>query len=225
MAGFVYFLPDGEEPPKVLTDRNLTRHRDVMAGPDRRPGKVFANDLVGEQFVGYWNDRQNWETVPGSSVWIGYNRLNPPTPKDLERKKVLPGYVLTLGDGQEWRVPTARTYDEDGTYRSLFPKVIRLNNQGEVLTSDDISSAYLPAWELAEKVHDEWMAPSVDKREGELKYSRVFEILTINYDIGFEEISCLGIVTSENATLIAGCFLDSHNHPLFKKKNQEKQEA
>ena len=65
------------------------------------------------QHWGYYPDHQNWEPLAaGLPTWIGWNPDQPPTPEDLRRRSLVPGYHYVLGDGNPWVVPIVRRPDD-----------------------------------------------------------------------------------------------------------------
>jgi len=45
--------------------------------------------------------------VEKGAYWVGYNPHDPPGPVHFERRKQLQGFNVKLGDGREWKIPSA----------------------------------------------------------------------------------------------------------------------
>lgn len=227
MSGFVYFVPgegSSPTPPEILGPS--PKSREVLAGPSGGPGKVFSNDSVPQNQMGYWVDgRQVWHQIAGSDSWVGYAKDAPPKEADLKRTDSLQGYLVPLGNGEKWSIPTARTYDDQGNLNYLLPTVVKPNANGEIVSTGDVVLKHRHVWELAEKLNDEYLEPYLNGGGGNLQFSRVFEILQINYQIGPAEIGLLELVDTSNVHTIASCFLDLHKHPSLEDSKKKEVSA
>lgn len=113
-------------------------------GPDGGDGLVLAAHpkpgIVAPRLA-YAREQQTWHRVeappdpgapgpvdpPGSAYWFGWWSESaspaspaPPGPEDLERRQVLPGHRVTLGDGNDWLIPAIHAP------RTAIPHTMRL---------------------------------------------------------------------------------------------------
>jgi len=81
----------------------------LAAGPSGEVGTVLADKrrLAG-QALGYYPSQQTWRQIPQSELWVGYYENAQPTPEDLARRKLIPGDLVELADGQQWQIPRVR---------------------------------------------------------------------------------------------------------------------
>lgn len=92
----------------------------LQEGPDGGCGQIvtWVDPRRGKDnpAIGYQPGRQKWESAPPDAVkglpasryWFGFEPERPPTPQDLARLTMLPGFHPTLADGQEWVMPNIR---------------------------------------------------------------------------------------------------------------------
>jgi hypothetical protein len=110
-----------------LIDRGLDQLRErcafkfLRSGPDDSPG-----------YLCYWQtnkglsnrdfDPHGWEWLPAIAdgdelpegrYWLGTCKARPPIPEELERPSQLEGELVTLGDGQQWRLPNLHNLPHD----------------------------------------------------------------------------------------------------------------
>lgn len=209
---FQYFIT---EPRQNLTREHITRHglhsvlrdrmtvqdltgtgrlavRDIVVGPGGLEGSILCpltTDVRdGEhEGIGYYPQNQEWLQVPvpgDTGYWLGWNPASLPTPDDLQRDTIVSGYWQALGDGQQWACPVIR--QKHGA--SNLPDVWRLKD-GKVVST--VKPDWQWAWDLSGEVWDAMVA------EGEIDQSLAFvwcaKLLSINYRIGPEECSVLGL--------------------------------
>lgn len=165
----------------------------VMHGPDGVAGVLLQplaaepqeSDGVG---LGYYPDRQQWVKVEvGGKVgyYIGYDPSNLPGPQDLERDKMISGYMEQLGGGQEWEAPVIRLKDS----KTNLPDIWKLKS-GRVVAS--VRNDWQWAWDLSGEIW-EWFTAE-DSVNEELAFVWCAKLLGINYRVGAEEVSILGLL-------------------------------
>lgn len=132
MAHYSIYIPKASAPKPALLDQvglpGLIRDGDfsplmipvLKEGPDGGDGLLFTwvdtNGIESNPTQGFSADKQHWEpappdpaqALPAGRYWFGVEKDRPPTPEDLQRRSVLPGFHAPLADGNEWRLPNAQ---------------------------------------------------------------------------------------------------------------------
>lgn len=87
---------------------------DLDRGPDDSRGLLlYPLPTHGDKpaKLGYHADRQTWRQANQGRCWLGWETDSPPTPADLERRLLVPGYQIEDAAGQAWHVPVLRAVD------------------------------------------------------------------------------------------------------------------
>lgn len=132
MAHYSIFIPKAAAPNPALLDQvglpGLIRDGDfsplmipiLKEGPDGGHGLLFTwvdtNGAENNPYQGFSAEKQHWEPAPPDPVlqlpagryWFGVERNRPPTPDDLRRRSMLPGFHAPFADGNDWRLPNAQ---------------------------------------------------------------------------------------------------------------------
>lgn len=203
MAGFIYYIPGRSVPiphadriPEECELRGIFKDAVIESGvtehgPDGGLGLLFC--VEGKQTPHCESDpkvradKQEWTPVHGEggvTHWVGWDKENPPTPKDLIRPQVCEGQKLQLGDKNEWIIPAVRADINTlpKAYRYINGKFVAKNVGGfEDIVKD------------AEHWFDVFMkiigAESVSiKPEDALQFYA--DVLSINYRMGIIEMTC-----------------------------------
>ena len=211
MAGLLYYLPDAAAVNAELIERlgladrlgtDSIKFVGVQDGPAGRRGAVCTHDTGDARTpkrVGYYPDVQRWTKARDGAYWIGHNASDPPKPEDLVRADAINGHWVTLGDGQQWLIPTAR----------ILPAGFRLNEQGEWTVGEtlprfaEFSRRVEKLWQvvvseyeaLADKRELAEDAPTLSVAE---RIDLAAEALSINYRAGRWEASHLGLLDATN---------------------------
>ncbi len=236
MAGLLYFVAgDGREAAKTqrieelglkyaFGDRPPTPCP-VSKGPCGGPGVVMAIDAdLDGHALGYYPDKQTWLQIftPSAALpaqWVGCYTDSPPTPEQLQRKQLLPGHLVTLGDGHRWEIPIARTWlEEDGqaAWLVFLPRRMTLDEEGQ-FTPGNVLPQYGKLWDASAGYFDRLTAAirAQQKREegkgkreegkkaGEEEEGVSFlvdedtcvDVLAANYRVGRAEVVLLGLLT------------------------------
>lgn len=210
MSGFFHFLP-GVELEDAVDNRTLRRSlivarglseqlRDVIRVPDdvmvlpatnfgtdaARGVTIYPKSPAGED-PRHWNYHpatQTWRQIDDDR-WLGWETDSPPTPRDLERKRVVGG-VQVLGRGDHvWRVPLAHS----PSGQDFLPGDFILTPDG---VKKIVTSEYEAIWELSGKIRDYYRGRFDDIEDHQLwKYHQAATILGFNYRIGHHEINAL----------------------------------
>ena len=250
MAPPLYFFPgirrnqlliDGKLVDAILKPRQLSRtFADVTnvqqdayvdeppgAGPGGKSGVfLMAMPTSGEKpaRVGYYPNQQEWtEFADGDSgYWVGLDKDQPPTPADIQRKSVFPGYGLTLS-GQVWQIPVIR--DPHGG--TGLPCDWTLEASGNV--AETIQREYRSLWEEFASVVDLFFStdtatpPGLFQLERQDAMARCLQALAVNYRIGRAEQNLLRLVNAETWIPILGATVDVHTFfDLYQSRQQKK---
>lgn len=176
----------GESPEFLFTDR----------GPSGSPGVLcrFASPLRPDQTPSWDVAAYDW-TDPDApiagrqspTVMFGRTKSAPLTPAMLERRKLRPGALVRLADGQQWQIPIARQ----------LPRV--LGRQKASRPTD----AYKPFWDLATRAVEEWLLLGdrgpVWSTTDEQLFDFACAALAINYRLAPALVDWLGLIDTDCA--------------------------
>jgi len=181
-------------------------------GPDEGRGIVCAPVLGGRSApdrVGHYSGEQVWQRTP-RPWWIGFYESRRPMPETLARSEAYPGHKVTLQDGSEWLVPVGRLWNG----ADPFPKKLRLDPETGRWKETPLDR-FARITERAGEVFADLMAAAWSEDEDgnptvsfNVDTDLAVEALGLNYHVGAEEISALGLLTSENVGYIAQAFVD-----------------
>jgi len=218
MSGFLYYLSGIKANPSQA---------DLVAcglGKERLGGtcqtEIFLDGTRGTIFtikgrcsqnikIGFYSEDQVWTNIPNdqgeaSNFWIGYYREFRPTPKDLEKKEMINGNEIELGDGNNWNIPVARNFHEG----CLLPKGTSMLVKGKL--SSYVLEKYFRLQKIAEQLFVHFgldLNNEFKKDDDFLKDDTDFfitcaDVLGVNYNIDFREISILRLFTTTNTVAI-----------------------
>lgn len=204
MAGFLYFIADRMQPmtlahlPEDLQPQfkgaSLERGT-IPKGPQGGPGELFCVSGSRER-LGVNKETQTWVEVKGSH-WIGFDNSDRPTPKDLQRTKLVSGTPVELGDGNQWVIPAVLVG------RNTLPKAYRLIN-------GELTLVPLGGYEEITEEATEWfdvmtkmqIGESVTYKPGDL-FRFVAMVLSINYRVSEIELGCgTDIITNSDQLIV-----------------------
>jgi hypothetical protein len=139
MAQPLYFLPDlrASELASVMLARPVLTARGLLEvfadvpldsdhlvvnelpgrGPGDKAGTIITYNAEGDipRRSGYYPQEQDWQPIgDGSLVWIGIDPAEPPTEKELRRRRRYAGYSVELTNGDKFQLPVIRR-DGGGT--------------------------------------------------------------------------------------------------------------
>jgi hypothetical protein len=164
--------------------------------PSGAAGMIMANSSDDSTVdLRYWPDSQVWRKRPGDEcVWVGYWKDLPPTESDLARSKQMPGDVVTLADGNEWRVPRLWWHAEQNGFQLALPTYYDLADTGEwICGAIDEAFAHLKA--LADRLLAGVYFVDADESVPRLTTSEMLELapalLSVNYAISPIECAIL----------------------------------
>ena len=256
MAGLIYYMPRVQTSLKRedLEAAGLAyafpagvpfRTSGVRAnGPDGGAGTVVADERHVPR-LGYYKDEQNWRTIPGTDLWVGYYVDDRPAPAQLERPTLLEGHRVLMGDGQEWLAPIARGYAEaDGSLalRGVLPWKTTVDDTGAWVQK--LAPEHERLWNLAESFFDKAVGAlkgmaqgtetSVDETiktaaAGETELRLDFDgmndaaltALSANYRLGRAEVGLLGLFNEQCVAQMLFALVDWPTLQTFTQKKTE----
>lgn len=221
---FLYYLPrcvicDAEELVRrgladrlaetVCADelRSTLQRSNVTGGPDGGDGKLLVpmpSDRSIPVGAKYDAAAQTWRAsariIDGRpAYWVGWYTDAPPNPRGVRRFEMVDGYDEILGDGRDWICPTIRS-------QLTLPGVpCALGRWNGSYTSEP-----LPRYQAIWKQSQVWLAAwlSAPGLGIEAQLEAAFDCLRLNYRIGHEEITALGLLTTETCGLVVEAALD-----------------
>lgn len=218
MAGFLYYLPnDGPKTRPALESAGFP-HADSIElpgcgctpGPDGLNGavtKLRDIPVSGGQapVVGHYSDKQTWHQILDGKMWLGWETENPPTPIDLQRKKIHGGHSVMLTDEKTWIMPVVRTLIGEA---ALSP-VLTCDSSGKVLR-ERVDPEFSRIWDLTKRA---FAAVSTDPPDTSgIDDDEVVELLflglAINYRVSRWEVLNLGLLSARNMEPLLGAMMD-----------------
>jgi len=210
MSKFIYAVPGATLSEDVLKRIGLDKILDGISpliqqyneGPEGTgPGYYVSTSGTVRKFKG------NWLKSFSGEYFIGYDPNELPTEKELARKRQLQGHRVKLTDGGEWLIPVARKI----TGGSALPQRLILGANGEVIEQE--LAEYAGYANAAEKLwNDGQKFAGIQTGEYELdnpaRLRLAYDALSWNYCVGVEEINLLGLIHTENLSLIFEAILD-----------------
>lgn len=127
---FVVYMP-GKRKPHELADVGLAGlvhdawPKEIVDGPDGKRGTLFGWRAPAAKYRLYhdyapasqvWIPAPEIDDEPHGRYWVGWHRDNPPTPDGMQRAMPYRSTKATLGDGNEWWFPAARSLPENLRY-------------------------------------------------------------------------------------------------------------
>ena len=225
MGAFFYFFPDkGAAPVSAFKDAGLgylfdssgtsAASASMDPGPNGQRGAVAVGGSPPKPGALSGVDGAEW--LDCGDFWVGVDRNNPPTPKDLERAELVDGHAIRLADGNLWMIPVARHYDG----ATPLPRAVRWN-RAQGFHPGDVIKAHRELFAGAEKAWDALLC-AMSGDESEFSIDTEFDLLSLtlgtNYRVGPAEIGLLEIVTTVNRSEIVKALVDWPGAEEFLKK-------
>jgi hypothetical protein len=167
----------------------------MSPGPDGNNGVIFTFDEKSFQGCAGFQ----WQQL-SSGVWVGFGEK--PGPDQLARKTQRPGYLIELGDENQWQIPIAIM--ENGA----TPFARKLKWDGAEWKQGDIDDRFREIYSHAGRILE---ILNGDDDEA-LTFAETAEIATaalaLNYRVGPDEISMLGLFDTEKVNLISFALVD-----------------
>jgi hypothetical protein len=239
MAGFLYFVEGvagvtradlvawglgyAVEGPDGLTTRQTAR------GPHGGPGGVVVavkGTAPQGVAVGLDTASQRWGRLVGreggpaiaAGVWRDY----PPTPAELQRRRLVRGATVEFGDGQRWQVPIVRHRDGEAWVSDL-PSFTDCDEAGRPCRGDMLDE-YRDLWERTTRVCDYLFAlecrfaaeaeagddaddaalPPIPEPIGDADIvEAVVELLAANYRVRLPELAAAQVLGDDGSNALA----------------------
>jgi len=213
VSGFLYYLPE-KLPTDAFTERRSgvfgpsasLKRRSVDGGPDKETGAVVTLDRPGIKAprCGYFPETQAWHKAPDAEWWLGVETDARPTPADLIRPEPLSSHAVLLEDAATWQIPIALYMNGE----IALPRALGVGDDGKFSMRPLVRYSYLS--EQATKFWQVWTQPEADQVA--INFEEVWpvaaEALRCNYFLGPEEVSLLGLVTTQNIWNILRALID-----------------
>lgn len=195
--------------------------KQIQSGPSGNAGWLLYRDVPGA-IDSYNPDSQVWQSMAyPSDYFIGYRKATGlPRPASLARETMLPGHPVRLGDGNQWNIPCAVEFDEDGNYGCRLPRTLKINGDGEWVLADVIPR-YRSLWDTLSI----WLNALVDAGGKGFHFAPANEwcvnALGVNYYVGPSEVSLLSLLNRETRSAIIEAIQDLETYfSILEKKNR-----
>lgn len=204
---FLYFFPGREIHPSknsfneadkavgmdsILRDAGLP-YINPCVGPEGQSGCMVTVDRpgFGAERLAYSADKQTWVKA-SDHHWLGYWNDAKPSAATLKRDTAIEGEPITI-NGEEWSIPVCGP-----AFRTL-PTVWRRSGGKWV---PEVETAYKGIMEECQRIIQEIRdcpQPGVDYEAAKQKHlDFCVQMLGINYHVGPEEASVLGLATESS---------------------------
>lgn len=164
-------------------------------GPGDLSGTIvfYTDDREPPHRMGYYPAEQVWTPAgDGGKLWIGLDTDRKPTPAEIRRRLLHPGYQLELADGQTYSIPVVRR--PDGS--TNLPTDFVFDAAGKL--QEPIKDTYRAYWDASAEVC-QWFynedAPKFDKAKA---ISLAIDVLKLNYRYGVLEQNALRLIDATN---------------------------
>jgi hypothetical protein len=169
---------------------------------------------------------QTWRrmvTLPEGSpeIWLGFDNDHRPTPADLIRSRVLPGFDVPMADGHTWTLPVVCRFDETTPEhrQSLLPAYFDLDANGRLVTGE-VEEAYRWLWELTQPAWDAMVA------DGDVTNQEALAVLggliSANYVANAMELIALRCLSRENSPAgLVALAIDYHTWNAWNNKQKK----
>jgi len=236
---FLYYIPNvGGANPKMLADRGLLSrftNRIIASGgqggnggliehgvtatiegpaieAETNPARVGCIVAAGARPARY-DPSQRWTELASGKGCVGLeDNTLPPGPADLEREDGVGGYMITLADGNEWRIPLIRKWDPQKlAHVHSLPEAIQGEKGAKAGGKYRFRSKVRPEFaELDGKAIPIFKALCQQATiEIDELFEQAAELLAVNYRLGVEEVALLGLFTVELAMKALGLAIDT----------------
>jgi len=244
MSCFLYYLPNHTR--EMISRQEIERaglghafapHSEPIcnalrgSGPDGGQGAIVT---LSDRY-NYKPAEQTWEQ--GVGYWVGMWKDSPPTPDDLQRKEIVPGDMVTLGDDNAWIVPKARRWSMEDDPAAWPQPDIELERR--IVFKADSQGRHRPfygavvpklaeLWGLAEtdlKMRYGIASEDEQKTWGEDVYANALRVLQFNYALGPVECNLLGLFVTGTYQAIFDALGDWHTWRAFMDQKKRTQDA
>lgn len=249
MSGLLYYISGIQAKPndQVLKDNGLDGQ--VVGGfvatdifLDGTKGTVFVlkGKYTDDIKIGFYYDEQTWTNIPKadgskSNLWIGYDKNNKPKPKDFLRRDRIKGTEILLGDGNLWEIPIAISFENNVC--NLPKSIVQYREDSE--PEFVVIGKFLELKTIADKMAELFGLVDNGKQLELSEFYKYYKnqvpvcrkILSCNYNIGFMEISVLGLLTTDNTVfimkeIIDGTFIEMQEAQIKKEiENEQKKKS
>lgn len=176
--------------------------------PGRGPGDlsgsiIFYCDREPPRRLGYYPAEQQWTSIgDGSQLWVGVDSDESPTPENLQKRRIHPGYPLELGDGKTYTIPVVRR--PDGS--TNLPTDMVFDAAGKL--QEPIKPAYTRYWETSAEVCQWFFGGEAIAPDKARALQLAIEVLGLNYRYGMAEHSALRLIDATNFLAILALSVD-----------------
>jgi hypothetical protein len=237
---FLYFCPNVKSGSLDVVEAHGLRYatdaamssREVFQSPAKCPGVILTRTgTVAPDRQVYAPNKQTWRKIPGSSAWVGRWNEDVIKPADLQRPDQCEGPLITMADGQAWRIAQARKYivdDQATIYYCPLPHDLDLNDAGDWQRSR-VANPYRHLSELADKfweAHSTTLANESDTFHFAELDQLCIASLTANYYVAASEIALLGAYGVQcRRTVYTACLDLDFARTMMQKKTDEVQDG
>lgn len=181
----------------------------VTKGPDGRAGVLIVpmpHDGGTVARTEYAPDHQTWHQSDRGDYWIGVDNDHPPTPEGMVRRRPVNGYEEKLGDGRVWLCPMIRT-------EIVQPGVPMTYGLSGGRAFGRVDKRCRKVWEASARwcvrfLEEYQQYRIVDLMDAAEAFEACVDCLNLNYRMGPEEATLLGLLNDESMEKIIDAAID-----------------
>jgi hypothetical protein len=212
---FLYLL-NGNLSREALTKAQLSHlpdaatliQRSLLDGPAGAGRTLFADGRMPAERLYYRPNEQTWQKSANGQFWLGYWNDMIPTAESLKRKSIIAGHPAELGGRGSFIIPLARKFPA-GT---ALPMTMVLTAEGLTLKEKPqfvgFSARAEKLWRNILRQMDWLAADANDTLTAQEQFELCVEALGINYHLGADEVSMLGLIDTVSLNDIACLMVD-----------------
>lgn len=191
-----------------LPDAGTLLTRSLLDGPAGAGRMLIADGRLASERLYYRPAEQVWQKSANGKYWLGYWLDAVPNAESLKRKAIVAGHTVELGGRGTFTIPLARKFPA-GTN---LPMDMVLTAEGLTLKEKPqfvgFSARAEKLWRHILRQMD-WMSPDAeDAMTGQEQFLVCVEALGINYHLGSDEASMLGLIDTVSLNDIACLIVD-----------------
>lgn len=234
---FSYYVPSAKKLENCdlayaldMDTRSFGSRQILRNGPDGGGGWIYSHS----QDLGYFPDRQHWEAMHDSPVWLGWPHQPPADLASLlARTSQLPGDEVELSNGQSWLVPLIRRpviEDSEIRWTVTLPRTLRY--EAGRWANGPVERRYQQLYDIGMQwfqVRLEAVSSEDGSTELEVSVDEAINwsvtMLAQNYRLGPHEVSAAGLINQYNFSGVLDAAVDWHRFTLLVKKKATASEA
>jgi len=196
----LYFFEDGNIPEELNWRFKECEKVKPASGPEGMTGGMLVAPFPGVRVPGKQDHYRGWNKM--GDCWI--NVRENIAPEELARPDGVPGYMVELGDGNQWRIPVALL---DAPHFSM-PRYETVDEEGKWTwkVAEKFEFITALAQEIWESITDKGSIPMAD--EVRIR-NACTAVIAVNYNLTAYECAAMQLLTREAYASILRAVVDA----------------